>query len=155
MRGAGGGCKLFSFVNEKTVISYDGDKLIRLWELFGENEGGQLTASRPKRILIGTDSAPVNLFSLRGGQFVGAVCASGAVVVWVTENGSIAFKSSMSSSSASSSFESHVVECNGNIRIAACQANLESGLRLMLFEINFDGLRPELKCLCRCEILHI
>ena len=148
-RGAGGGSKIFCVVNDSTLVSLDGDKLIRLWGLFGGG-GEAVTAAQPKRIFIGTDSPPITLFAVQGGRFVGAVCMSGAVVVWAVYSGTIALKGSVAPSSpSSSSFEAQVIEFNGHVRIVACQANLESGVRLMLFEVNFDGLRPELKCLCR------
>jgi hypothetical protein len=141
---------MFGFVNDSTIISLDGDKLIRLWGLLGGDKNDASTCAQPKRILIGADSLPVALFALQGGRLVGAVCVSGAVIVWVTDSGAIAFKGSISASlSSSSAFEAHVVECNGLVRIAASHVNVEGGLHLMLYEVNFDGLRPELKCLCR------
>jgi hypothetical protein len=153
-RGAGGGSKMFSIVNDATIISLDGDKLIRLWGLSGASSEEAVTAAQPKRILIGTESPPVALFALQGGRLAGAVCVSGGVVVWSVDSGTVVFKGSMAaSSSSSSSFEAHVVEFKGQVRIAASQVNLDSGLRLMLFEVNFDGLRPELKCLCRYLIV--
>lgn len=151
-RGAGGGSKMSSIVNDATIISLDGDKLIRLWGLPGATSDEAVIAAQPKRILIGTDSSPIALFALQSGRLAGAVCVSGGVVVWSVDNGTVVFKGSMaSSSSSSSSFEAHIVEFNGQVRIAASQVNLDSGLRLMLFELNFDGLRPELKCLCRYQ----
>jgi hypothetical protein len=142
---------MFSFVNDTTIISLDGDKLIRLWALPAGSSEAVVTAAQPKRILIGTDSPPTALFALQGGRLAGAVCVSGGVTVWSVDSGSVVFKGSMAASSASSSsFEAHIVEFNGHVRIAASQVNLDSGLRLMLFEVNFDGMRPELKCLCRC-----
>ena len=146
---------MFSVVNDKMIVSLDGDKLVRLWELFGKGEDAYSSA-QPKRILIGTDSLPVALFALQGGRFVGAVCASGAVVVWVTDSGSIALKGSITASlTSSSSVEAYVVECDGQVRIAASHMNIESGQHLMLYEVNFDGIRPELKCLCRYDASHI
>ncbi len=109
-----------------------------------------MTAAQPKRIFIGTDSPPITLFSVQGGRFVGAVCMSGAVVLWAVDSGTVALKASMAPSSpSSSSFDAHVVEFGGHVRIVASQANLESGMRLLLFEVSFEGLRPELKHLCR------
>lgn len=151
-RGAGGGSKMFAHVDERTIISLDGDKLIRMWGLFEGGGEEVFTAAQPKRILVGTDSLPIALFALQGGLLVGAVCASGSVVVWVADSGSISFRGSLAAaSSSSSSFEAHVVDFNGQSRIVASQANVEGGLRIMLFEANFDGLRPELKCICRYE----
>lgn len=155
-RGAGGGSKMFSVVNDRIIVSLDGDKLVRLWELFDGKGDDVCSSAQPKRILIGTDSLPVALFALQGGRFVGAVCVSGAVVVWVTDSGSIAFKGSITASLASSSsVEACVVECNGQVRIAASHMNIESGQHLMLYEVNFDGIRPELRCLCRYDASQI
>ncbi len=143
---------MFAFVNDSSIISLDGDKLIRMWEFLEGSENNASKCAQPKRILIGADSLPVALFALQGGRLVGAVCASGAVIVWFADSGAIAFKGSISASlSSSSAFEAHVVECDGIVRIAVSHVNVEGGLHLMLYEVDFDGLRPELKCLCRYD----
>ena len=58
---------MFAHVNERTIISLDGDKLIRMWGLFEGGGEEVFTAAQPKRILVGTDSQPIALFALQGG----------------------------------------------------------------------------------------